>query len=246
MGRSCRWVQRRGQLFNLHTHSIIGHDIKTGEFGIAVASAIVSVGWLSRYAASRVGVIAIQAWSNPYVGLDGLELLRRGNSAPEVLEEVLKGDAEEDRRMRQVSIIDRNGQKAVYTGTDCQDWKGHVIGKNSIAAGNLLVENGEATVRAMVDEFEATPEEEPLAEKLLRGLMAGQAAGGDRRGRISSSLFVVRNHAYPYVDVRVDSHIDPIVEMRRIYEAFKKMHHTRPQLFELPRIRRILERGAGI
>ncbi|MBI3913549.1 MAG: DUF1028 domain-containing protein [Chloroflexi bacterium] len=225
----------------LSTHSVIGHDPKTDEFGIAVASAIVSVGWLSRYAAPGAGVIAIQAWSNPYVGLDGLKLLKQGHTAQDVLDATLKGDAEEDRRKRQCSIIDARGGMAVYTGPDCQDWKGHVVGKHSIAAGNLLVDNGEAVVRAMVDEFEATPENEPLAEKLLRGLQAGQDAGGDRRGRISSSLFVVREHEYPWVDIRVDSHIEPIVEMRRIYEAFKKFHHTRPQLFNLPRIRHILD-----
>jgi uncharacterized Ntn-hydrolase superfamily protein len=221
------------------THSIIGRDTRSGEFGLAVASAIVSVGWTFRYAAAGVGVIAKQAWPNPYIGLDGLKLLQRGLTAQAVLETVLNVDADEDRRKRQIAILDNRGGKAVYTGPDCQDWKGHRVGANCIAAGNLLVDHGEQTINAMVEEFEATAETEPLAEKLLRGLEAGQKAGGDRRGRVSSALFVVREHDYPYVDVRVDMHTDPIVEMRRIYEAFKR-YHASDRLFSLPLIRRIL------
>jgi uncharacterized Ntn-hydrolase superfamily protein len=225
----------------LSTQSIIGHDPRTGKFGVAVASAVVSVGRSFRYAAPGVGVIAVQAWSNYYIGLDGLELLKRGLSAQEVLEKTLGVDAEEHRRQRQVAIIDSRGGQAVYTGPDCRDWKGHLIGKNCIAAGNLLVDNGEEVVQAMVREFEAIPEEEPLAERLLRGLQAGQDAGGDRRGRVAAALFVVREHDYPYVDIRVDSHVEPITEVRRIYEAYKERHHTRPEIYEPPRIRRIVE-----
>jgi uncharacterized Ntn-hydrolase superfamily protein len=221
------------------THSIVGRDLKTGEFGLAVASAIVSVGWMFRYAEAGVGVIAKQAWPNPYIGLDGLRLLKRGLTAQQVIDAVLAADDEADRRKRQIAILDNRGNKAVYTGPDATDWKGHRMGEDCIAAGNMLVDDGEPTINAMVEAFEAAPASEPLAEKLLRGLQAGQNAGGDRRGRMSSALLVVREHEYPYVDVRVDLHADPIPEMRRVYEAFKR-YHASNRLFGPPLIQRII------
>jgi uncharacterized Ntn-hydrolase superfamily protein len=168
-----------------------------------------------------VGAIATQARSNPYFGIDGLTLLQDGLSAPEALEAMLGPDADIDREQRQLVIVDRTGQVAAYTGPHCRPWAGHIAGEGVVAAGNLLV--GPETVSAMMTQFQAL-KHESLAERLVAALEAGQAAGGDRRGRISAALLVAREGAWPWIDVRVDSHPDPVTDLRRIFEEFKVAH----------------------
>ena len=168
-----------------------------------------------------VGAIASQARSNPYFGIDGLTLLANGMSAPEALQAMLDPDVEIDREQRQLIIVDHAGQAAAFTGPHCQPWAGHLIGDGVAAAGNLLV--GPETVSAMMAQFQAL-ERESLGERLVAALEAGQAAGGDRRGRISAALLVAREGAWPWIDVRVDSHPDPVADLRRIFEEFKIAH----------------------
>ncbi len=168
-----------------------------------------------------VGAIASQARSNPYFGIDGLTLLASGMSAPEALQTMLDPDAEVDREQRQLIIVDHAGQSAAFTGPHCQPWAGHLIGDGVAAAGNLLV--GPETISAMMAQFQAL-ERESLGERLVSALEAGQAAGGDRRGRISAALLVAREGAWPWIDVRVDSHPDPVADLRRIFEEFKIAH----------------------
>ena len=168
-----------------------------------------------------VGAIASQARSNPYFGIDGLTLLANGMSAPEALQAMLDPDVEIDREQRQLIIVDHAGQAAAFTGPHCQPWAGHLIGDGVAAAGNLLV--GPETVSAMMAQFQAL-ERESLGERLVAALEAGQAAGGDRRGRISAALLVAREGAWPWIDVRVDSHPDPVADLRRIFEEFKISH----------------------
>jgi uncharacterized Ntn-hydrolase superfamily protein len=196
------------------TFSIVAHCPQTGDLGVAVSTAIPAAGAINPLARAGVGAIATQAWSNPYLAIDGLSLLARGLPATEVLSRLLALDA--DRERRQLCIVDAHGGVAVFTGEGVQPWKGHLVGKGYVAAGNLVI-RGE-TIQAMADAFEAA--QGPLADRLLVALEAGQAAGGDRRGRVSTALLVVRDEEYPHVDLRVDEHADPVAELRRIYDIY--------------------------
>ena len=198
----------------LTTFSIVAHCPQTGELGVAVSTAIPAVGAINPFARARVGAIATQAWSNPYLGIDGLRFLARGLSATETLERLLRADV--DRENRQLSIVDAHGGTAAFTGDEVQPWSGHREGNGYVVAGNLLTSEG--TIRAMAESFERT--RGPLAERLVAALEAGQAAGGDRRGKVSAALLVVKDEAYPYLDLRVDEHADPVAELRRIFDLY--------------------------
>lgn len=201
----------------LNTFSIVARDPASGMFGVAASTKFPAVGVLVPYARSGVGAIATQARVNPLLGYDGLDLLERGHDAEETLDILLDSDPEPEQR--QVGIVDARGNAAAHTGTDNDPWRGHVTGENYAIAGNLLA--GEEVVFAMARAFEATVGE-PLAERLVRALEAGQAAGGDKRGRQSAAVYVVLDQPYPYVDVRVDDHPDPVAELRRVYEVVKE------------------------
>jgi uncharacterized Ntn-hydrolase superfamily protein len=196
------------------TFSIVARCPQTGELGIAVSTAIPAVGAINPFARAQVGAIATQAVSNPYLGIDGLTLLAQGLTATEVLERLLKADA--DKEKRQLCIVDTCSGVAAFTGKEVQSWKGHLTGREYVVAGNLLV--GGETIEAMADAFEVT--QGPLADRLLLALTAGQAAGGDKRGRVSAALLVVRDEEYPHVDLRVDEHTDPVAELRRIFDIY--------------------------
>jgi len=196
------------------TFSIVAHCPQTGDLGVAVSTAIPAVGAINPFARSGVGAIATQAWSNPYLGIDGLSLLAQGLSAAEVLEQLLKADTDKERR--QLSIVDAHGGVAAFTGNEVQPWKGHREGKGYVVAGNLLI-SGE-TIQAMAGTFEMA--QGPLGERLLVALEAGQATGGDRRGKVSAALLVVRDEEYPYIDLRVDEHTEPVMELRRIFDIY--------------------------
>jgi uncharacterized Ntn-hydrolase superfamily protein len=205
----------------LSTFSITAHCPRSGELGIAVSTCEPCVGWIVPFVHAGVGAIASQARSNPYFGIDGLQLLASGRAAEEALAEMLGRDAPEDREQRQLAIVDRAGVCAAYTGSQCRPWAGHRTGNGVIAAGNLLV--GPETVDAMLEGYQKL-ETASLAEQLVSALETGQAAGGDRRGRISAALLVGKEGAWPWIDVRVDSHPDPVAELRRIFEEFKVAH----------------------
>jgi uncharacterized Ntn-hydrolase superfamily protein len=164
-----------------------------------------------------VGAISTQAWTNPLLGVDGLDLLEQGYSAEEALHKLL--DADPDPETRQIIAVDEKGRSAAHTGSETDPWKGHRTGEGYAVAGNMLV--GEETITAMVEAFGASVEE-PLYERLLRALESGQAAGGDKRGRQSAALYVVKSEPYPCLDLRVDEHSDPVAELRRVYEVAKR------------------------
>lgn len=185
--------------------------------GIAIASRYLAVGTVCSHTEAGVGAIATQAYGNPYLGHNGLRLLRQGLSASATLRRVLQEDP--GREKRQLIIIDHTGETAAFTGQQTDDWRGHLQGDNYAVAGNILT--GQAVIEAMASIFEQTAEEE-LAERLLQALEAGQQAGGDRRGKQAAHLQVVHNEAWKYVDLRVDDHTEPIVELRRIFEVAKE------------------------
>jgi len=216
------------------TFSIVARCPQTGELGIAVSTAIPAVGAINPLARAQVGAIATQATSNPYLAIDGLRLLARGFSAAEVLERLLSLDAEKEKR--QLCIVDACGSVIAFTGKEVQPWKGHLVGEGYVVAGNLLVSG--ATIEALAEAFEAA--QGPLGDRLLTSLEAGQAAGGDRRGRVSAALLVVRDEEYPHIDLRVDQHADPVAELRRIFCIYT----TLPYLDEL-HPRRAWKLGVG-
>jgi uncharacterized Ntn-hydrolase superfamily protein len=208
---------RKNRLLNLNTFSIVAYDATSGMLGVAVSTRVPAVGAVCPFARAGVGAISTQAWTNPLLGVDGLDLLEQGFSAEEALQKLL--DADPDPEMRQIIAVDREGRSAAHTGSETDPWKGHRTGDGYAVAGNMLV--GEETIMAMAQAFQASADE-PLSERLLRALESGQAAGGDKRGRQSAALYVVKSESYPYLDLRVDEHPDPVVELRRVYEVANK------------------------
>lgn len=159
------------------TFSIAARCPRTGMLGVGVATAVPGVGGIGPYVAPGVGAIATQSWVNAYLGIDGLEQLRRGGSAQAVLDALIGADPGRD--VRQLGIVDAAGGSAAWTGPACVDWCGQVTGEGFTVQGNMLV--GEPTVRAMVDAFQASLHASS-PERLLIALEAGPAAGGSAPG----------------------------------------------------------------
>ncbi|WP_102264370.1 DUF1028 domain-containing protein [Mesobacillus jeotgali] len=199
------------------TFSIVGYDAQEKEWGIAVQSKFLGVGAVVPFAKAGVGAVATQSYANTAYGPQALELMAQGKSAEEAMELFTKDDP--DKEMRQVGLIDAEGNGATFTGKYCYDWAGGVTGKHFVAQGNILVD--ENTVKAMAETFEST--EGSLAHRLLQALNAGQQAGGDSRGQQSAALLVVKEkggyggYNDRYIDLRVDDHPEPITELIRIY-----------------------------
>jgi uncharacterized Ntn-hydrolase superfamily protein len=202
----------------ISTYSIVACDLDVGEWGVAVQSKFLAVGAVVPAAEPHVGAIATQAWANLAFRPDGLALLRDGYSADDVVRTLVGAD--EGRGHRQLGVVDGLGRAATYTGSECLEWAGGTTGPGYAAQGNILV--SAATVEAMASTFEASAGQ-PLAGRLLAGLAAAEAAGGDRRGRQSAALLVVRKDggyggtSDVAADLRVDDHPQPIVELERIY-----------------------------
>jgi len=199
------------------TFSIVARCPRTGMLGVSTSSRALAAGGVVPCCRTGVGVIASQAFSNPYLGIDGLTLLEQGLAAARALERVI--DSDQGRDLRQVAIVDRDGHTAAYTGAKCIPWAGQVEGGGYVCLGNILTD--EEVVKAMALAFEASVDEE-LPERLLRALEAGQEAGGDRHGRQSAGIRVVHTEDYPYCDLRVDDHPDPIAELRRVFTVFQR------------------------
>jgi uncharacterized Ntn-hydrolase superfamily protein len=205
---------------DVNTFSIVGYDAVNGDWGVAVASRYFSVGSVVPWAEAGVGAIATQANVNVGYGPRGLELLRQGLAAKDVLGKLLAEDQFPPTDGRQVAIIDRNGNIAAYTGPNAPKWAGDRQGKTWSAQGNILV--GPQVPEAMGKAFETTEGE--LAEKLFAALKAGDDAGGDSRGKQSASILVVRkgggrninNDRYVYINV--DDNPQPIPELRRLLD----------------------------
>lgn len=193
------------------TWSIIARDPVTGAFGLAVATRFFAVGALCLHAESGVGAVATQALINPMYGPAGLDLLRRG-VPPEAVVESLTG-ADAGQAHRQLHVIDAQGRQAAHTGTACVDWCGHRIETGFSVAGNMLA--GPAVIAETARAF-AAETALPLPQRLIAALKAGEAAGGDKRGKQSAALKIISTESYPDLDIRVDDHSDPLGELTRL------------------------------
>jgi uncharacterized Ntn-hydrolase superfamily protein len=202
----------------ISTYSIVACDLEAREWGVGVQSKFLAVGAAVPAAEPEVGAIATQAWANLAYRPDGLRLLREGYAAEEVVRTLVGAD--DGREHRQVGAVDAHGRAATYTGAECLDWAGGTTGPGYAAQGNILV--SETTVDALASTFVGSAGR-PLAERLLACLAAAEAAGGDRRGRQSAALLVVRKDggyggtSDVAVDLRVDDHPHPVEELERIY-----------------------------
>jgi uncharacterized Ntn-hydrolase superfamily protein len=194
------------------TWSIIAKDPETGAFGVAVTTKFFAVGALCPYGAPAVGALATQALVNPLYGSDGLRLLAEGRSAEEIVAVLTAADP--GREVRQLHVIDRDGRTAAHTGRDCVDWCGHLTADGVSVAGNMLA--GPAVVQATLDSYRLSSAL-PFADRLLAALDAGQAEGGDKRGKQSAAIKIWRTEPYPVLDLRVDDHPEPLQEIRRLY-----------------------------
>ncbi|PLR78230.1 fimbrial assembly protein FimA [Bacillus sp. V3-13] len=200
------------------TFSIVGYDPEEKEWGIAVQSKFLAVGAVVPWAKAGVGAVATQAYANTAYGPKALSLMEQGMSAEETLKKMTEEDP--DRELRQVGLIDANGNPATFTGDGCYKWAGGITGRHFTVQGNILVD--QRTVQEMAIIFTKT--KGSLAEKLLAALQAGQQAGGDSRGQQSAALLVVKEQeGYGrfndrYIDLRVDDHSEPIKELIRIYQ----------------------------
>jgi uncharacterized Ntn-hydrolase superfamily protein len=163
-----------------------------------------------------VGAVSTQSWVNPYLAIEALQSIEQGMPGPRALDAVLANDDAKD--LRQIGVVDAQGRAASWSGKSCTDWFGHIVGPHFAVQGNMLV--GEATITAMAAAFRGS-EPLDLAERLLLAMEAGQAAGGDKRGRQSASLKVYEQEDYALLDLRVDEHPYPVAELRRVYSIAK-------------------------
>ena len=201
---------------NLTTFSITARDPKDGTLGVAVSTKVPAVGSLCPFVQFGAGAVSTQAWVNPGLGPLILGRMKQGESAEQALGHVIAGET--DAKLRQLGVVDAKGGSAAYTGRYTDAWSGHQTGVNYSVQGNMLV--GEGTIGAMKSVF-LSAGAQTLGERLLMALEAGQAAGGDRRGRQSAALIVRGPEVFPLVDLRVDEHPDPVKELRRIFEVAK-------------------------
>jgi uncharacterized Ntn-hydrolase superfamily protein len=222
--------ERRLGAPEIGTYSICACDLGNGQWGVATQSKFLAVGSVVPWAAPQVGAVATQAYANPRYGPDGLELLRGGATADEVVARLTSADPEA--AIRQLGVVDSAGGSATFTGDECHAWAGGIAGAGYAIQGNILV--SEDTVTAMSSAFETTTDR-PLAERFLACLDAAEQAGGDSRGRQAAALLVVeRDAGYAglsdtLVDLRVDDHPDPVVELRRLFSIHETLFGSTPR-----------------
>lgn len=205
----------------MNTFSILAKCPETGHLGAAAATKFPAIGAFSPHIQCNSGVVVSQGWVNPLLGPEGLKLLTRGFTANETLENLLMYDP--GREIRQLAVLDRFGNAAAYTGSENDDYKGHLIADDVCIQGNLLTKTD--TLDVMLETFQST--EGKLEERLLATLEKGDSHGGDIRGKQSAVLRVDAVEGFPYVNYRVDDHHDPVTELRRIFEANKAGIYSR-------------------
>jgi uncharacterized Ntn-hydrolase superfamily protein len=200
------------------TWSIIARDNAAGQLGIAVATRFFAVGARVPYIAAGFGAIATQALVNPYYGIDGVRLLREGRSPRDIVEALITADA--GRETRQLHVMDVSGRIASHTGRECVEWCGHIEGNGFSIAGNML-----AGARVLDDTAAAyvAHQDLPFPQRLLAAMRAGEAAGGDKRGKQSAALVIYGEEEWSDLDLRVDDHADPLCELSRL-EAVSREH----------------------
>ena len=195
------------------TWSILARDSE-GRFGVAIASRFFAVGALCVHTRRGVGALSTQALMNPLYGAAGLALLQEGRSAAGVVATLAQADA--GQAQRQLHVLPAVGPAAAHTGAACVDWCGHLLFDNFSVAGNMLA--GPQVLRATADAFIASAGR-PLAERLIAAMSAGEAAGGDKRGKQSAALRIHGDEDYAELDLRVDDHAEPMQEMARLYDV---------------------------
>lgn len=210
------------------TWSIVARDSASGAFGVAITTKFFAVGALCPHVKSGAGALSTQALVNPTYGPRGLAMLDDGMPAEDIVRRLTSSD--DGRAARQLHVVDRHGNTAVHTGADCIGWCGHRTAQDFSVAGNMLA--GPAVVDATFASFGAS--RKPLAERFLDALDAGQAEGGDKRGKQSAALIIHDGEDYPALSLRVDDHEEPLAELRRLYgvyqgraAAFAKFYATR-------------------
>jgi uncharacterized Ntn-hydrolase superfamily protein len=208
------------------TWSIIARDPSTGQIGIAVATRFFAVGAHVPHIAPGRGGIATQALVNPYYGIDGVRLLHEGRSPREVVEALIATD--DGREARQLHVMDAQGRIAAHTGRECIDWCGHVQGDGFSLAGNMLA--GAAVLGDTAKAYAANAAL-PFAQRLIAAMKAGEAAGGDKRGKQSAALLIHGEEEWSDLDLRVDDHADPLAELERLEQVSRERWvHFRPFL----------------
>jgi uncharacterized Ntn-hydrolase superfamily protein len=193
------------------TWSIIARDDVTGQIGIAVATRFFAVGARVPHIAAGIGGIATQALVNPYYGIDGIKLLREGHEPRDIVETLIAAD--NGHQSRQLHIMDAGGRVAAFTGHDCVDWCGHIEGKGFSIAGNMLTG---ARVLDDTGKSYIAGEKLPFAQRLIAAMRAGEAAGGDKRGKQSAALLIYGEEEWSDLNLRVDDHTDPLSELERL------------------------------
>jgi uncharacterized Ntn-hydrolase superfamily protein len=193
------------------TWSIIAKDSVTDQIGIAVATKFFAVGARVPHIAAGIGAIATQALVNPYYGIDGVRLLREGKSPRDIVAVLIAAD--DGRDSRQLHVMDVQGRIAAHTGKDCVDWCGHLAGDGFSIAGNMLAgaQVLDETAKAYVANRDM-----PFPRRLIAALRAGEAAGGDKRGKQSAALLIHEREDWSALDLRVDDHADPLAELERL------------------------------
>jgi uncharacterized Ntn-hydrolase superfamily protein len=210
------------------TWSIVAHDPATGAFAVAVTTCAFAVGASCPFVRSGVGAVSTQSMTNRYLGPAVLDGMARGLSPTAAIEGALAGD--EGRGIRQIHAVDRHGRSAAWTGQNCVEWCGDRAGQGFSVAGNMLA--GEAVLADTVAAF-VTKDDLPLAERLVAALEAGDAAGGDRRGRQSAALLLTTAEDFPDINLRVDDHPEPVGELGRLLGIWRR--EREPGLRDQPR-----------
>ena len=210
------------------TWSIVAHDPATGAFAVAVTTCAFAVGASCPFVRAGVGAVSTQSMTNRYLGPAVLDGLQRGLSPTAAIEGALAGD--EGRGIRQIHAVDRHGRSAAWTGRNCVDWCGDRAGQGFSVAGNMLA--GEAVLADTIAAF-VTRDSLPLPERLLAALDAGDAVGGDRRGRQSAALLLTTTEDFPDINLRVDDHVEPLIELKRLLGIWRR--EREPGLRDQPR-----------
>src|SRR5262245_25912695 len=198
------------------TYSLVGRCARTGMLGAAVTTSSIAVGSRCAYARAGIGAVLTQHRTDPRLGPLGLDLMARGFSAEETKQAIVAATPFRD--WRQLAIIDREGRTASYSGAHVLPERGEVHGRDCVAVANIV--RSAEVPRAMVAAFESTASD-PLAQRLIAALAAGEQAGGEFKPVVSAALLVVHRESFPYVDLRVDHHRAPIEELIRLWAAYE-------------------------
>ncbi|HEY1931989.1 MAG TPA: DUF1028 domain-containing protein [Acetobacteraceae bacterium] len=210
------------------TWSIVCHDPVTGAFAVAVATKAFAVGASCPFVRAGVGAVSTQSFTNRYLAPAILDAMARGLPPDSAIESALAGDA--GAGIRQVHAVDRHSRTAAWTGQNCVEWCGSVAASGVSVAGNMLA--GEPTVAASLEAWTARSDL-PVPERLMQAMEAGDAAGGDRRGRQSAAVKLVTTEDFADLDLRVDDHEQPLAELRRLLDIWRR--ERAPGLAAAPR-----------